>query len=590
VGQTAISQNGKLIAYTLAVPVAADSVIRYVAHVSVVSTDGRMHHQFTRGQISCFQPAFSPDGQFLSFLTRRLSATEQRIWMLPLAGGESWPVSDAGSDILSYKWSPDSRHIMYLANSRHPAENSLLGRHCGIITLNDQGLPQQSGARDVAYPDIIAFEWSSTPGVVLLSHRSRAGTFVIARLNLDTGAYALIRHTEFPVISLRSSGNGKHIAYSMKNGLSGGYQLYSMRSDGGQVRQIPGPEASQPEVIGWAHDNKTLLYADQIATARQIFSFALGGDSSECLTSGAGLYRDLCISADGRTMAFVHETTALPANVYVSGVSQNAKGKLTNLNTELAGQPVSRTEHISWQSRDLTTLHGLLTYPSNYAYDRRYPLLLMINNEPDAPFLEDFTQTVHAFPVDLLSRNGYAVLRANYPRQNHAGPISADDYLSAVNAVLGMGVAHPDSLCLFGWNSSGASALGLALQSNRFKVVSVSSGDYTAFHAIPRRNADHFESTNNIGWQTLAESFGNSANFKIKGFDVPAQMLLLDSDSTDTQAALNFHHLLSEHNCPAELNRFAVSQGPGDIACIESMHRRMVSWFEQHLRGIKILE
>jgi Tol biopolymer transport system component len=81
----------------------------YLDHIWVVSADGASNIQYTRGDASATSPAFSPDGRYMAFLSKRSEKTA--IWMMRVRGGEAEQVSDGEGNVASFKWSPDGARI-----------------------------------------------------------------------------------------------------------------------------------------------------------------------------------------------------------------------------------------------------------------------------------------------------------------------------------------------------------------------------------------------------------------------------------------------------------------------------------------------
>lgn len=89
VGGTAISPDGKWVAYTVSTPMMEGEKSEFVTQIWLATTDGKSNIQFTFGEKSSTNPQFSPDGKYLSFLSSRGSDGRNQIWMMRLAGGEA---------------------------------------------------------------------------------------------------------------------------------------------------------------------------------------------------------------------------------------------------------------------------------------------------------------------------------------------------------------------------------------------------------------------------------------------------------------------------------------------------------------------
>lgn len=59
------------------------------------------------------KPKWSPTGEAIAFLSNR--GEKQQIWMLPAAGGEASPVTDAKEGVNDFNWSPDGTKLVFTA-------------------------------------------------------------------------------------------------------------------------------------------------------------------------------------------------------------------------------------------------------------------------------------------------------------------------------------------------------------------------------------------------------------------------------------------------------------------------------------------
>ena len=59
-------------------------------------------------------PQWSPDGQFLAFLSNR-GQNGRQVWILPTGGETPWPLTAFAGGVLHFAWSPDSRTLAVVA-------------------------------------------------------------------------------------------------------------------------------------------------------------------------------------------------------------------------------------------------------------------------------------------------------------------------------------------------------------------------------------------------------------------------------------------------------------------------------------------
>jgi len=99
-------------------------------------------------------PKLSPDAQWVAYTVRTASLkednSEQRIWMVPFAGGEAVPLTAEGVSSGTPRWSPDGKYLAFLS-ARHEGKTQ-------IWLLNRIGGEAQ---RLTETPqDVDTFEWS----------------------------------------------------------------------------------------------------------------------------------------------------------------------------------------------------------------------------------------------------------------------------------------------------------------------------------------------------------------------------------------------------------------------------------------------
>src|SRR4029077_3564917 len=133
----------------------------------------------------------------------------------------------------------------------------------------------------------------------------------------------------------------------------------------------------------------------------------------------------------------------------VYAIEGSALRQLTHQNDALFAElEIAATEEVSFNSKDGTEVHGLLTKPVGYSAGTRVPLLLRIHGGPNG-------QDGHSFSTERqwFAANGYAVLAVNYRGSSGRGAkfsraifadwghYEVDDLQAGVDYVVKMGLA-----------------------------------------------------------------------------------------------------------------------------------------------------
>ena len=109
-GSPAVSVDGERFAF--AVKRLDRKENRYVSHLHEMATRGGRPRALTHGLVFDSQPAWSPDGKRLAFVSDR--GDTPNVWVLPLTGGEPRRVTSLkGGPISHLSWSPDGRELLF---------------------------------------------------------------------------------------------------------------------------------------------------------------------------------------------------------------------------------------------------------------------------------------------------------------------------------------------------------------------------------------------------------------------------------------------------------------------------------------------
>src|SRR5205085_7616110 len=86
----------------------------FVTHLWLVSANGGDTRQLTRGEKSVSQVRWSPDGQWIAFVSSR-SENKPQVFALRPDGGEAIQLTKSEAGVQRFAWSNDGRQLAYIA-------------------------------------------------------------------------------------------------------------------------------------------------------------------------------------------------------------------------------------------------------------------------------------------------------------------------------------------------------------------------------------------------------------------------------------------------------------------------------------------
>ncbi|UCC71131.1 MAG: S9 family peptidase [Gemmatimonadota bacterium] len=469
----AISPDGQRIAFVVTqIDSAADA---YHSHLWLAGVTGGPPRQLTHGHVRDRDPAWSPDGSKIAFVSNR-GADGSQIYILPLDGGEPWQLTDLENGASDPVWSPHGSRLLFGS------------------ALTTRELEEERAAQD-ATPDEDEGEqpamWGSLAAIRLWLAKNAAEEepAVITRLNfqgerglnpVDSWAHIYVvdletrqprRLTDGPydfsaptfspdgrrIAFIADITDGVHPDYSLKN------ELYVMDAEGGEPRMIdvPGYNVFNP---AWSPDGLHIAFAARDTTEPTVANTTIGvlelletglvgnvewltrpldrsarqyrwsGDGSSIyFTAGVHgtvpIYRALLhngqirqlVSGErgvlgfdlvGDKLAFVVTEPANPSEVYAADADGDGERRLTTLNTEwLSTVRVQPHRGFWYRSFDGRRVQGWLIEPLGYQEGERYPLAVEIHGGPHAMWGPGERTMWHEF--QFLAANGYFVLYTN---------------------------------------------------------------------------------------------------------------------------------------------------------------------------------
>ena len=131
-------------------------------------------------------PRVSPDGKWVAYtvMTRDLEKdnSETRVWMIPTSGGEAIPMTGKGNSAWQPRWSPDGKYLSFLSVREGGADSG-----AQVFTLDLRG--GEGVQLTSVEPGVEGYEWSPNGKRLVLTIRDQdtseaPGPWVVDRLQI----------------------------------------------------------------------------------------------------------------------------------------------------------------------------------------------------------------------------------------------------------------------------------------------------------------------------------------------------------------------------------------------------------------------
>ncbi len=433
-GTPAISADGRWVAYAVRETNWTDNTYETEIWLadSRAAGSGR---QLTMAKKSSLQPAFSPDGKWLAFISDR-SDTRQ-LYRLSLEGGEAEALTSGAEGVTAFAWAPDGARIAYTMTEPVTAAMKERTEKYGEYTHEDHDARMaQLHVLDVATKAtrpltsgtfvVGAFDWSPDGSVIAFDHRvnsdaGQSGSADISLVQVASGAVTALVTQDGPDSNPKWSPDGRQIAfqsamakafYFFENGA-----LAVVNASGGTPESLTARFDENPSLVAWT---RTGIF---FSAAQRTWSYLYRLDPGSRQTAMHRVREDwigqsFAVSPDGTHAAFVASGPREFPEVFAAPVAPTlAATKLSDLGAQVASWPVHGREVVRWKSQDGAEIEGVLHKPADFQAGRRYPLLVVIHGGPDRRVASAAVRQRQLLSDRRLAGEGRAGARAELPRQ-----------------------------------------------------------------------------------------------------------------------------------------------------------------------------
>lgn len=525
VGDPKISPDGEKIVYVRnQFDVMTD---RKYTNLWIIDFTGENHMPLTSGKSGYRQPAWSPDGKKLAYVSAEEGSSQ--IFVRWMETGQTASITNLTSGPGNITWSPDGQYLAF--NMSVPKKQESFGQfpsppkgadwaspgkvieevsyksdgnfsflepaynHVFIVNA-EGGAPRQVTSGDYNHA---APSWTSDgKNLVFSANRSEKADLEpnnthIFKINLATQELTHLTEGKGPHNSPIVSPDGKSIVYLSYEDKFVGYQLdhvFVMDINGNNVKELDHGLDRDFKNFTWAKDSKSLFaYYDDHGSG--ILANLKMNGNAVTITKGIGngsfgrpyAGGSYSIAENGR-YAYTMANTQRPGELAIGHFpTKMANRIITDLNgTFLKNKNMGKVEEVNFKSSfDDKQVQGWIVYPPDFDENEKYPLILEIHGGPHLAYGPHFSPE-----LQLLASRGFVVLYTN-PRGsttygeefggyiNHNYPSEDyDDLMSGVDMMVEKGFINEDRLYITGGSGGGVLTAWSIGKTNRFRAAVVS--------------------------------------------------------------------------------------------------------------------
>jgi dipeptidyl aminopeptidase/acylaminoacyl peptidase len=615
----------------------------------MVPTPGGRPAPFTTDEARDAEPVWSPDGRWIAFLSnrggrrrgRKKAATQ--IWVMPADGGEARQLTFFKAGASQPAWSPDGTSLVFVSRGTPDAlETAPDGDEPPIVReinrpkyrFDGQGyldgyahvwmVPVEGGDPVVLTDGDFDHEspaWlPGTHEVVVVANRTSDADFSFTRdlwaIDVRTRAMRKLTYNSGPCHSPVPSPGGDQVAFvghDFHAKTATNFGVWVVPAAGGQATNLTaGFDRSVGNAVGsdarlapmfvppvWTPDGGALIFLATDSGRTHLYRVGVADRTVRPLTEGDEVVADLTAAAG--TIVYQRMSPARLDELWVLALGGQPR-RLVAVNDELLeGLAIREPRHFTYTGVDGWSLDGWYLTPPDFTPTRPYPAILRIHGGPHAAYGALFSHYVH-----LLADRGYVVVWTN-PRGSGGygeaftravvgdwGGKDSRDILLGLDHVIAQGFIDSGRVAVTGGSYGGFMTNWLITHTTRFRC---------AVSEVCVSNLHSFYGTSDIGatWGEL--------EWGANPWDDPERLLMQSPLSYVRNVSTPVLLVANEadHRCPVEQTEqfyMALRKWGKDVVFLrfrDESHtmqsngrpkprierlRRLTAWFDRHLQPV----
>ncbi len=480
---------------------------RQISHLYRGGLDG-VGIKLTNGEKGEVNPAWSPDGVWISFVAKRPGDDENQLYVISNAGGEGFRVVKHKTAVRNVQWS-DNQTLYFLSSDPKTKEEEKKDKLKDDVYAYDENFKQTHLWRvhigDTAATRITSGNYSindysiaRTGGKIILTR----GTSPLVNdgdknelwlVDMNGKNELQLTANSITETNAELSPDGKSILFiANSNANFESYynsKLFIMAASGGKpvlaLKEFPYDVTN----ARWSHDGSFIYILANKGLDTQLFTYNPGSSTLKEITKGDHALNswDYQPDVDQHLVCIANEKS--PGEVWLlKGAGQDAPTQLTHVFDYLDRDfKLPKQERVSWKGADGVNVEGLLVYPLDYSEGRQYPLVVQTHGGPASADHFGLSRSYTAYNT-VLAAKGYIVLLPNYRGSTGYGDAFLRDMVGSyfrnahldvmkgVDYLITRKLADPNRMVKMGWSAGGHMTNKLITFTPRFKAASSGAG------------------------------------------------------------------------------------------------------------------